>query len=58
MWREASDSSDSWSFKMDDAGRWLWQRKAVDGSVILTAVQSFPTLEECKADAKTRGYRD
>ena len=56
IYREGSDSSESWSFKVDDDGRWKWERKAVDGTVMLESLASFATLEECQADARTRGY--
>ena len=55
-YREASDSSESWSFKVDDNGRWTWERKTVEGTLILAASQTFATLEECQANARTRGY--
>jgi hypothetical protein len=56
IYREGSDSSESWSFKVDDDHRWRWERKAVDGTVLLASPAAFATLEDCQADARTRGY--
>ena len=56
IYREGSDSSESWSFKVDDTRRWTWERKTVEGTVILAASETFATLEQCQENAKTRGY--
>ena len=56
IYREGSDSSESWSFKINDDGRWFWERKTVEGKVILASAPKFSSLEECQADARTRGY--
>jgi hypothetical protein len=56
IYREGSDSSESWSFKTNDDGRWFWERRTVEGTIILAPNQTFTSLEECQKDARTRGY--
>jgi hypothetical protein len=52
----------TWSFNTvsdeasaDAAGKWYWRANTAP-PVVLTSVRLFPTLDECAADARRKGF--
>jgi len=54
--RQPFSDYDVWSFQKPDPDRWSWRRTSPEGEVLLEGRASFPTIDECMADARRHGY--
>jgi hypothetical protein len=54
--RQPLSDYDVWSFQKPDPDSWSWRRTSPDGEVLLEGRTTFPTIEDCMADARRNGY--
>jgi len=54
--RQPFTEYDVWSFHKSPPDSWSWRRTSPDGEVLLEGRASFPTIEDCMADARRHGY--
>jgi hypothetical protein len=54
--RQQFTEYDVWSFHKSPPDCWIWRRTSPDGEVLLEGRASFPSIEDCMADARRHGY--
>jgi hypothetical protein len=51
------DTSDRWSFYIDESKDWRWRRTSINGMAVAVSAQSFKVRAECEADARHKGWK-
>ncbi len=47
---------ETWRFKTDTNGRWIWLRYSAGGVPLATSRANYAKLQDCIADAEAAGY--